>query len=405
MNTAPLVYDISGSYDAFARLRVSNPQTIFDCKLLYDKQPFLWDDMRTSGNGTNSVFNSNQASVTLSVSSNIVGTHVRQTYQRFAYQPGKSQLIMMTGVFGSNVPGVTKRIGCFDSNNGLFFQVGPGADDMYVVKRSSVTGVPVDIPIAQSDWNKNKLNSPDLISYDKTKANIYCFNYEWLGVGDIFYGVVLGGKLIPVHQIYNANSVDNVTFSLPNLPLRYEISNNGGGRADNLKCICSTVLSEGGQQNIGYIFSIDRDGIPLTVATSAVTYPMIAIRLAPGRSAVNLYLEAINIITTSQNVVFRWSVYLNPTVVGTAFTWKTHFNGNFQYSDSNDATTSITGGRLLSSGYGIGTNANIQTSSVEAKFSLGTSIAGVSDVLVLAVERLDNQNNTFYASMFVRESV
>lgn len=35
--------------DAFARLRVSNPQTIFDSKQIYDTQPLFWDNQQISG--------------------------------------------------------------------------------------------------------------------------------------------------------------------------------------------------------------------------------------------------------------------------------------------------------------------------------------------------------------------
>ena len=405
MNTAPLVHDISGSYDAFTRFRVSEPQIIFDCKLLYDKQSLFWDDARTAGNGTSSVFNSNQASVTLSVSSNVVGTHVRQTYQRFVYQPGKSQLILMTGIFGSNEEGVTKRLGCFDNSNGVFFQTGPASDDFYIVKRTSVSGTPVDTRIPQREWNKNKLQSTDVISLDKSKANIYYFNYEWLGVGDVFCGVVLGGKYISLHEFYVSNSQATVSLSVPNLPLRYEISNNGTGKADQLVCICTSVMSEGGQENIGYIYSVDRGTTPLSVTTSGVIYPILSIRLMPGKTALNVFLENISIVTTSNNVLYRWTIYVNPTFSGAALTWTSYPNNHFQFNNTASTTTSITGGTLLYSGYGLGAQTSTLSSLIAGKVSLGTSIAGVSDVISLGIERLDNQTNVFYATMSVRESI
>ena len=40
----------SPSIDAFARARVSNPETIFDSKQIHSKQPLLWDE-RTTGTG------------------------------------------------------------------------------------------------------------------------------------------------------------------------------------------------------------------------------------------------------------------------------------------------------------------------------------------------------------------
>jgi hypothetical protein len=78
---------------------------------------------------------------------------------------------------------------------------------------------------------------------------------------------------------------------------------------------------------------------------------------------------------------------------------------SIEYNATNTNGTTISGGILLRSGYGIGTNATILSDNIAAKLSLGTSINNVSDVMVLAMQRLDNQNDTFYASMTLRESV
>lgn len=46
----PLVLSPSGpAFDAFGRLRVSNPQTVFDSKLVYDAQPLYWAEAQTGG--------------------------------------------------------------------------------------------------------------------------------------------------------------------------------------------------------------------------------------------------------------------------------------------------------------------------------------------------------------------
>jgi hypothetical protein len=404
MNTAQLVHDISGSYDAFSRLRISEPYSIFDCKLLYDSQPILWDDKQVSGSNTDSVHSSNESCVTLSVSSNQAGYRVRQTYQRFAYQPGKSQLVMMTGVIGSYSNDIIKRIGCFDSNNGLFFQSGP--DDYYIGKRSSTSGTPVDIIIPQRLWNKNKLDAPDLIYLDFNKANIFYFNYEWLGVGDICCGVVIGKKYIQLHQFFYANENTTVSFSKPNLPLRYEIQNIGNGLESSLKCICTSVMSEGGQTGTGYLYTLDRGSTALTIAASGTIYPLITIRLKEERESAAVYIEGINIITTTANTIFRWMLFLNPLLNGTELNFTTSpISTSIEYNATNNNGTTISEGILLRSGYGIGTNATILSDNIAAKLSLGTSINNVSDVVVLAIQRLDNQNNTFYASMTLRESV
>ena len=79
--------------DAFGRLRISEPFTIFDSKQLHNNQPLFWDDAETSGTGTSSAHSSARASTTISVSATTAGKRVRQSLQRFNYQPGKSQLV------------------------------------------------------------------------------------------------------------------------------------------------------------------------------------------------------------------------------------------------------------------------------------------------------------------------
>lgn len=399
MNTAQFVYDVASSYDAFGRLRVSEPYNIFSSKLLYDNQPTFWHDIQISGSNTGSSYNSNEAAVTLSVSSNIAGARVRQTYQRFAYQPGKSQFVMMTGILGSYSNNIIRRIGVFDCNNGLFFQSGP--DDYYIVKRSSVTGNPIDLAIPQAQWNKNKLDSQSLVQADFNKVNIFYFNYEWLGVGDICCGIVIGKKYLQLHQFFHANENYTVSFSKPNLPLRYEIRNRGTGPAASMKCICGSVMSEGGQGGLGNSYSIDRGVTKLSISVSNLLYCAIAIRLKNGYESGNIFLENINIVSPTTNVVFYWGIYINPIFSGD-LTYTPKPSSCLEYNVSN-TTVTMTDGIPLRSGYGVGTNSSLTSDLLSAPFSIGTSITGVSDILVLAIQRMDNQTNDFYASMTVRE--
>jgi hypothetical protein len=402
MNTAQLVKDISGSYDAFSRLRVSEPYTLFDSKLLYDKQPLLWDELEVSGSGTSCDYSSNEAMVKLNVSDNVPGKVVRQTFMRFNYQPGKSQLVIISGILGGNNIDIVKCIGQFDDYNGIFFK--SNQDDYYIVKRSSTSGSPIDLEIPQSEWNKNRLDINSALTVDFNKAQVFYVNYEWLGLGDISCGLIIGNKMIELHQFRHANESTLVSMSKPNLPIRYEIENLGSGQEDSIKAVCSTVISEGGQANSGYIYAIDRGSLPISISVSSILYPVISIRLKSERESANVFIENINIISTNNNVIFRWGLYLNPTFSGTALTYVDSYTKNFEYCSTSLTTTSISGGILLQSGYGIGTDTSINASSFAAKLSLGTYINGTPNVIVLAVQRLDNQTNTFYAGMSIRDS-
>ena len=142
--------------DAFARLRVASPKTIFDSKQIYDNQPLYWDEAETSGSGTSTAHSTATASTTMSVSASTAGTRVRQTKRRFNYQPGKSQFILLTGILGSGSTGITRRIGYFDENNGLFFQI--SGTTLSVVRRTYTGGSPSDDAVAQSNWILDKMD-------------------------------------------------------------------------------------------------------------------------------------------------------------------------------------------------------------------------------------------------------
>ena len=63
--------------DAFGRLRVTMPATLFDGKTLNDTAPLKFDDQSVSGSGTSTTFNTNQSSVTLAVSNATAGRRIR----------------------------------------------------------------------------------------------------------------------------------------------------------------------------------------------------------------------------------------------------------------------------------------------------------------------------------------
>ena len=109
----------SASQDAFGRLRVSEPFTLFDSSHRYSDNG-VW--VSSSGVSGNAVFNSNQGLVDLNVT-NASGSYVkRETTKVFAYQPGKSLLFLGSGIIGHT--GITStsysnRLGYFDDENGL----------------------------------------------------------------------------------------------------------------------------------------------------------------------------------------------------------------------------------------------------------------------------------------------
>lgn len=389
----------SANLDAFSRLRMSSPETIFDSKQLGDKQPLFWDDQLISGSGGASTYNANQASTTLSVANLTAGRRVRQTFRRFNYQPGKSQLFIQTGIIGTAATGIKRKIGMFDEKNGLFFdQLSTGIG---VTVRTYTSGSAVDNRVTQANWNLDKMDGTGAsgINLDFSKCQIMFADFEWLGVGRIRFGFVVDGKPYYCHEVLNANNTTLVYMSVPNLPLRYEIENDGTGAAASLTHICSTVISEGGLKDTGFPFSITRGATPLTTLNDADIYPLFAIRLNSSYLTSSIKILDLSIVCTS-TAAFNYYLILNPTVTGTALSFSQVTGSSIDAQVNTTNATKVTGGTRL---FCLTDNQANTTSGVasvlNSDFYLGSTIAGVSDVIVLGVQRLTGTTESFYGSL------
>jgi hypothetical protein len=391
------------SIDAFGRYRTSEPLTIFDSKQIVDAQPLFWDDAQTAGAGTSSTFNTNQASTTIAVSAATAGTRVRQTFRSFNYQPGKSQLFFMTGVLGAGAAGVRRRFGQFNAANGVFLQL--DGVTLSFVRRTSTSGAPVDNAVAQAAWNLDPMNGtgPSGVTLDTALAQILVFDYEWLGVGRIRMGFVVGGAVIYAHEFLNSNVLSLVYMGSPNLPLRYEISNDGTGAAAGLVHICTTVNAEGGRQETGLTMAVSRDVTGLVTLNNAALYPLIAIRLQTTYQFASVKPISLSLVCSS-TAVYRWALLLNPTVVGVALAFTPVTNSAVEADVARVNTTTVTGGSQLASGYGQAAATGDTQVSAPSDLEIGASIAGVSDILVLAVQRVTGTAETFFGALGWREA-
>lgn len=370
----------SATKDSFGRGRVSMPYTLFDSKLLGDNRSLFWDDQAVSGTGTSSTYTANKSSVLLAVSATTAGRRVRQTKQRFNYQPGKSLAIFFTGVVGSGASGITKSWGYFDDKNGVFFQNDDGV--LQVVKRSYTSGAAVDTKVTQSSWNLDKMDGTGEsgITLDLTKSMIFVIDIEWLGVGSVRYGVVVDGVLYYVHQMNHSNVIAGVYMTTPNLPIRFEIENDGTGAASDIEEICCTVISEGGSEATGITRYKSTEDKSLDAATAGSLYGILGIRLKTTHLDNVVKVKNFNIIATT-NDDFEWQLVLNPTVGG-VFTYADETNSPVQTATGSAATT-ITGGTRVGGGYG--RSGDVAGNILESLYYIGSQIDGTRDEMVLCV--------------------
>lgn len=386
--------------DAFGRQRVSDPEMIFNSKQVFDNQPLYWDDIQESGSATSSTYSSNTASSTLSVSASTAGKRTRQTFMRFNYQPSKSQLIFITGILKASGggTGIITRMGYFDDNNGLFLECNAGVINL--VRRTYTSGSPVDNTIPQSSWNLDKMDGTGAsgITLDFTKTQIFMMDFEWLGVGRVRFGFNIEGVTHYVHELSAANDLTTVYMSTPNLPLRYQIVNDGTGAASSINCICSAVISEGGREEVATNSYISTGGVSVN-ATKNVTNAILAARLKSGYLGATIDILDLSLITTS-NDNYEWQLYMNPSGVnGLSFSGVN--NSSLEYAVAPNGTR-ISGGFSIAGGYAQA-KTDIQAASLKSLMKLGSSTTGKRDVLVLSCLPLGASDSVVYGAINYRE--
>lgn len=400
-------YGDTPAIDSFDRLRVSNPFTIFDSKLLHDNQPLLWDqEIGGSATSTHNASNScNELVVTASASDYVID----QTKQHFNYQPGKSQLILMT-FFGSQETGITKRIGYFstdssspyyDPENGIYLEISESDITFNIAKNGSVTE-----SVSQANWNIDALdgNGYSIKTFNPSATQILVIDFEWLGVGRVRVGFVIDGIIYYCHYFNHANdpTYTSVYMQSPNLPLTFSIASDGSG-SGQLDHICCSVMSEGGLEKTGVLRSVDNGVTSVTATTVGVVYALLGMRLKTAYHDISVFPEAVSMISTS-NDSFRWSIHLNPTVAGT-FTYNDITNSAVQYAVGTTANTlaSLTDGVVIASGYGSAETKQIEVG-LRTALLIGATIDGTRDTLVLAITPLGS-NASVLASMTFREMI
>lgn len=380
----PVSFGLSNR-DAFGRMRVASPHTIFDCKQLHDNAPLLFDDQEVSGSGTGSTHSTVTASSVLTVSDNTAGKRVRQSYQRFLYQPGKSNdfNISITPVLSGGGSGLSFRGGAFDDSNGVFFQVVDGVPQF--VLRSSASGSPVDTAVSQAAWNnKTLLTSADAgTPLDVTKSQILYFDYEWLGVGTARCGFVINGEIFYCHLFHNANLNSGVYMSTPHLPIRYEIENDGTGAASSLEAICCTVMSNGGLEPLGVPNGVSTGGTAITASSAGTLYAALGVRQKSDRLDSVIDMRSLSLLATT-NDDLEWVLLFNPTVTGTP-SWTDGSNSDCQYAVG-DGSITLSGGHRLDGGYVAANSGAI--SPAETYLRLGSALDGTRDQIWLAARSL-----------------
>ena len=141
--------------DAFGRIRVSQPYTLFDSQNRYAIDP-QFDTSTVSGGST--TYLPNESSVRMDVNTASGAEVVRQTFRSFPYQPGKALLVLATFVMATAKTNLRQRVGYFGVQNGVFFQLNNTTKSF--ILRTYISGSVDDTTrkVDQSYWNGDKLD-------------------------------------------------------------------------------------------------------------------------------------------------------------------------------------------------------------------------------------------------------
>lgn len=337
--------------DAFGRLRTSNIFTLFDSFHRYQDNGKLTE--HTNG-AASSRHDASSGTIVMTVDTSAGDAIYRESSRVFAYQPGKSLLILQTFCMAAGKSGLRQRQGYFDAHNGVYVQL--DGSTLSFVRRSSVSGTVKETVVSQDDWNHDTLKGDGVSGYtlDITRVQIMFIDIEWLGVGSVRMGFVIDGKFCLCHVFHHANqpstAVSDTTLPYMTtacLPIRAELENiTNTTSVSNYRLICTTVISEGGYELRGRQRSVGFNvNSPKTLFVGGTLYPVISIRLKSDRLGAIVLPTQLSIVGTVASD-YEWKIVTNATINGAWTSAGT--DSSVEYNI--DASNAIVDGTVLKSG-------------------------------------------------------
>ncbi len=428
-NNSITVFDnqVENTLDAFGKLRVTNPQTLLDIRFPGQSTGatgFLSNNLQISAGITGAGYTGTYSNSKLVIGASGSGYYISQSRNYCVYQPGKSLLILASGVLYPGNTGYTSRIGYFDYEtpltnppvvrNGLYFEHSNGVYSVNI--KNNVTE-----QIIQSNWNIDSMGGtgPSSLNLDFSKTQLFVIDAEWLGVGRIRFGFYAYGRIQYCHQVTNINFLTQPYTNSINLPINYSIFSTDSGLAGctGFTQICSTVISEGGYNPAGRPFSASSGSTALS-NLAPVNGECILLAMRGGSS--NYYHQVIlptslSAISGSNTdlVLYKLRLYRDGvTFTNSPTTWQ-DVDSNYsiaQYMTFTSNTSSIvntSSSILVDQGYFFGRGVN-SFNSLQDIFNttvqqLTSNVNNVADVLVLTCQKINSGQTELYGTFSWQE--
>lgn len=108
-------------------------------------------------------------------------------------------------------------------------------------------------------------------------------------------------------------------------------------------------------------------------------------------------------VACTSNANYLVSLVLNPTIVGTQLAFTSLANSCIEYCVTSTSASVVSGGTVI---YSIVASASQEMAIADmspSQIPIGSSITGVSDVIVLSVQRLTGTSEDFYGTLHWKE--
>lgn len=282
-NQVVLVDDDTVQHTSKNRRKVSTYEVTDYNTFTYGKDIDDWDDL-ISGTAS-SIHEPYLGMVRLQVGGTAGDSIIRQSRRVQRYFPGRQNEISMATLLVDNaqssiVPGITRRVGAFDNENGVYMEH-DGTDYNCVIRRNTAGGV-VERRIPRADWSDDKLDGtgPSGILLDNQTVQLMVIEYEWYGTGQVEWKFVINNNAISVHKEEHSNLYDYTWSSRATFPIRVEITNvDGISGTHSMFQGSHAFITEGTTELLGRQQSISNALTGKTLPLANTFYPIIALRL------------------------------------------------------------------------------------------------------------------------------
>jgi hypothetical protein len=376
--------------DASGRLRSSTPLTLLEHNNQFGTTSSKWDKLLTgTGTLTDTTASGTTTLSTGGTASGASAIRATRAYQR--YQVQKSLQVGQAFIFGAGVTGVSKKVGYFDANNGVYFEQ-LGATLNVVVRSGGV-----DTKVAQGSWNVDNLNGSGPSGMTFNPLGLQGLSIDFLGTLLIRFNLIYNGTAIPFHVISAGNVASPVIPATANLTVRQEIVNTTSVASTSTLTVANiNIDSEGAvEEAVAYNFSASNGTSTIAVTTRRPILTVQAKTLGidgTSRNYGQILPIAVNTYCASISVYLEFVV--NGTLTGASFN---SVNAN-SIANFDVAATAISGGTVINSNYiapGSGGGANgITTQPAFNKFPyVYSSLLNTQDTITVVATSLGASTN------------